>query len=59
MSQPSSEERRKFVLVFTGSAVGEKLEALRRFGELVLGWQLKESHSVPVTATIQIGGKTK
>jgi hypothetical protein len=59
MSQPSSEERRKFVLVFTGSAAGEKLETLRRFGEQVLGWQLKESHCIPLDTPVRVGDEAK
>jgi len=64
MSQPPSEERRKFVFVFTGPVVDEKgircediMSGLTGLAKFTFGWKVEESHCVPTTATIQIGGK--
>ena len=66
MSQASSEERRKFVFVFTGPVVNregkaceESMRLVGLFADRIQGWTLEESHNVPLTATIQIGGKTE
>ena len=59
-------EMRKFVFVFTGPAVDETgmrcedvMLALTRLAKRTFKWQTVESHCVPSTATIQIGGKTE
>jgi hypothetical protein len=58
-------EMRKFVFVFTGPAVDEKgircedvMLGLTRLAERTFGWRTLESHSVLLTATVQISDKT-
>jgi len=61
MSQVPSEDRRKFIFAFSGPAVSENGHdypgMLEFFAQKYLKWKLEESHCVPTTATIQIGGK--
>jgi hypothetical protein len=62
MSQPPSEERRKFVFVFTGPTVDERgagyrdlMEIIEGIGRVTCKWKLEESHCVPLDAPIRVG----
>jgi hypothetical protein len=61
MSQPPSEERRKFVFVFTGPAVRESgkpcaelMQSEVKFAEAILGWKSEMSLDLPLSARVEI-----
>jgi hypothetical protein len=65
MSQPSSEERRKFVFVFTGPTVTESgtgyldlMKIIEGIGQITCKWRVEESHCVALDAPVQVGGVT-
>lgn len=58
MSQTPSEERRKFVFVFTGAPVladgTSCVDGMIGFAKKVLGWKLESTMNLPLTTKVKI-----
>ena len=66
MSQPPSEERRKFVFVFTGPIVTESgtgyhdlMKIIEGMGRVTCKWKLEASHCVPLDTPVRVGDEAK
>jgi hypothetical protein len=66
MSQAPSQERRKFIFVFTGPTVTESgtgyqdlMTIIEGIGRVTCKWKVEESHCVALDTPVRVGDEAK